>query len=471
MAKMMNNLLIKVYQQILIRIEDKAKFKKDYSEVVLARKRLRAENRINSFEDNLSAKCLVLALKYSVNNDATKELIASKVQKIENKFYWRKRALKTSFERKSAKAEDKSAVEKTFFDKARELDNELSKEIETINQKYSGIKSNLEQYNTEVKELEIKTLEKIAQIERKSASSLEDFKKKTDNKIELLNKFGKYFKDKLFALVDQTKINNYGLDEDVILRLDNLTMRFGGLLAVDHLSFDVKEGEIFGLIGPNGAGKTTVFNCITKFYKPFDGKMYFRKNKIDTVFLNDYKVHQIIKQGIVRTFQNVELIWELTVIDNLLVAAHTLFKTGFFGQLIHTRKLRQEELVLRKKAENVLTKIGLLAYKDSYPLGLPYGILKKIELARTLMVEPKMIILDEPAAGLNDAETLELAKLIKMIRDEEKVTIFLVEHDMGLVMDICDTVCAISFGKRLAIGTPKEIQENKLVRDAYLGEE
>ncbi len=471
MVKMMNNLLIKVYQKLLVRIEDKAKFKKDYSEVVLSRRKSRIENRIKNLRVNLADECLELALKYGINNEATKDFIERKIQKIENKFYWQKRALKASFKRKSSKTEDKSNIEKIYLDKVKKIEEELKNEIEAINQKYSGIESNLTQYNNEVKVLETTISDKIQEIERKSTVNLEHFKKKTDNKIEKLNKLAQYFKNKLLTLADQIELNNYGLDEDVILRLDNLTMRFGGLLAVDHLSFDVKEGEIFGLIGPNGAGKTTVFNCITKFYKPSDGKMYFRKNMIDTVFLNDFKVHQIIKQGIVRTFQNVELIWELTVIDNLLVAAHTLFKTGFFGQLIHTRKLRQEELVLRKKAENVLQKMGLIAYKDSYPLGLPYGILKKIELARTLMVEPKMIILDEPAAGLNDAETLELAKIIKMIRDEEKVTIFLVEHDMGLVMDICDTVCAISFGKKLAIGTPKEIQENKLVRDAYLGEE
>jgi len=261
------------------------------------------------------------------------------------------------------------------------------------------------------------------------------------------------------------------LPDDVILRLDRLTMRFGGLVAVDNLTFDVKEGEIFGLIGPNGAGKTTVFNCITKFYRPASGKMHFRKNPVEVILLNDYPVHKIIRQGIVRTFQNVELVWELSVLDNLLVAAHTLYRTSFFGQLVHTRKLRQEEAVLTKKALDVLQLLGLLPYAYMIPFGLPYGILKKIELARTLMVDPRMIILDEPAAGLNDQETKDLAKIIKLIRDNYKTTIFLVEHDMGLVMDISDTVCAISFGKKLAIGTPAEIQANKLVRDAYLGEE
>jgi len=257
----------------------------------------------------------------------------------------------------------------------------------------------------------------------------------------------------------------------VILKLDNLSMHFGGLKAVDQLSFEVKEGEIFGLIGPNGAGKTTVFNCITRFYRPTKGGMYFKNNLGEVVHLNDIVVHNIIKHGIVRTFQNVEMVWELNVIDNLLVAAHTEYMSGFFGHMFNSRLLRQEDLVLRKKAEKILADLELSTYALAYPYGLPYGILKKIELARTLMVNPKLIILDEPAAGLNDAETENLAETIRKIKDEYKTTIFLVEHDMGLVMNICDTVCAISFGKKLAIGTPKDIQNDKLVREAYLGGE
>ena len=261
------------------------------------------------------------------------------------------------------------------------------------------------------------------------------------------------------------------LPDGVILSVRNLTMRFGGLRAVDDLSFDVREGEIFGLIGPNGAGKTTIFNCITRFYRATAGEMYYRKNLGQVIRLNDYPVHDIIRQGIVRTFQNVELVWELPILDNLLVAAHTVYRTGFFGQLFHTPKLRREEEVLRAKAFSVLKTLDLVPYAHAIPYGLPYGILKKIELARTLMAHPRLIILDEPAAGLNDRETEDLAKLMKRIRDEQHATIFLVEHDMGLVMDVCDTICAISFGKKLAIGTPAEIQADKAVKSAYLGEE
>ncbi|MFA5007159.1 MAG: ABC transporter ATP-binding protein [Candidatus Izemoplasmatales bacterium] len=265
--------------------------------------------------------------------------------------------------------------------------------------------------------------------------------------------------------------NGNVLPDGVILSVRNLTMRFGGLRAVDDLSFDVKEGEIFGLIGPNGAGKTTIFNCITRFYRATSGEMYYRKNLGQVIRLNDYPVHDIIRQGIVRTFQNVELVWELSILDNLLVAAHTVYRTGFFGQLLHTPRLKREEEVLRAKALSVLKTLDLLPYAYAVPYGLPYGILKKIELARTLMASPRLIILDEPAAGLNDRETEDLAKLIKRIRDDHHATIFLVEHDMGLVMDVCDTVCAISFGKMLAIGTPAEIQADKAVKSAYLGEE
>ncbi|MFA6825265.1 MAG: ABC transporter ATP-binding protein, partial [Bacteroidales bacterium] len=255
------------------------------------------------------------------------------------------------------------------------------------------------------------------------------------------------------------------------LRLDNLSMHFGGLKAVDELSFDVKKGEIFGLIGPNGAGKTTVFNCITQFYKPTYGKVWYKNKEGQTILLNDYKVHDVIKTGIVRTFQNVELIVEVSVLENLLIAAHTQYKTTYFAHMINSKFLNQEEAILTKKADKVLEYLDLLQYRDVPPVGLPYGILKRIELARTLMANANLIILDEPAAGLNDNETIQLAATIRKIAKDLGATIFLVEHDMGLVMDICDHICAISFGKKLAYGTPKEIQKNKIVQEAYLGSE
>lgn len=260
------------------------------------------------------------------------------------------------------------------------------------------------------------------------------------------------------------------LPEGVVLDVKDLCMYFGGVKAVDGLSFQVKKGEIFGLIGPNGAGKTTVFNCITQFYKPTAGQLYFENKSGQTVDLNKEKVHDVILQGIVRTFQNVEVIREVSVLDNLLIAGHRQYTAPLWAQALHLPILKKEERVIRERAMKVLDFMGLTAYKDWYAMGLPYGVLKKIEIARTLMCDPQLIILDEPAAGLNDTETAELAGLIRRIQQEYNCTILLVEHDMGLVMDICDTVCAISFGKLLAIGTPDEVQENKKVQSAYLGD-
>ena len=258
-------------------------------------------------------------------------------------------------------------------------------------------------------------------------------------------------------------------NQDIHLSIKNLKMYFGGLKAVDDLTFDIKRGEIFSLIGPNGAGKTTVFNCITKFYKPTGGEIYFNNHLGVTKRLNDYKVHEIISQGISRTFQNVELINELTVFENLLVGAHSKFRTNLFHHMFKTRKARTEEKIFQIRAFNILNKLKLTDYMFAFPQGLPYGTLKRVELARSLMSNPELIILDEPAAGLNETETKELVTLIRSISKEFKLTIFLVEHDMNLVMDVSNRVCTISFGKMLAIGTPAEIQANKLVQEAYLG--
>ncbi len=259
------------------------------------------------------------------------------------------------------------------------------------------------------------------------------------------------------------------LPDGVVLDVKDLCMYFGGVKAVDGLSFQVKKGEIFGLIGPNGAGKTTVFNCITQFYKPTAGQLHFENKSGQVVDLNHEKVHDVILQGIVRTFQNVEVIRELSVLDNLLIAGHRQYTANLAQQALHLPILRQEEKVVRERAMKVLDFMGLSTYKDWYAMGLPYGVLKKIEIARTLMCDPQLIILDEPAAGLNDTETAELSKLIRRIQQEYGCTILLVEHDMGLVMDICDTVCAISFGKLLAMGTPEQVQADKDVQSAYLG--
>ena len=310
----------------------------------------------------------------------------------------------------------------------------------------------------------------VAEENAKIEKRMEKYVEATQFKINRYNEKLLSMQEKLAELMAEEEAKfGVELPSDVILRLDRLTMEFGGLKAVNNLSFDVKKGEIFGLIGPNGAGKTTVFNCITQFYKPTGGLIYYRNREDKVIVLNKYQVHDVIKTGIVRTFQNVEVIYELSILDNLLIAAHTQYKSNIFAQMFNTKGVKQEEAVNRKKALKVLEYCGLLDKKDLPPVGLPYGVLKRIELARTLMAGASLIILDEPAAGLNDNETIELAQMIRRIRDEFNVTIFLVEHDMGLVMDICDQIQAISFGKKLASGPPPDFQENPVVQEAYLG--
>lgn len=259
------------------------------------------------------------------------------------------------------------------------------------------------------------------------------------------------------------------LPEDVILRAEGLSMHFGGLKAVDELDFEVKRGEVFGLIGPNGAGKTTVFNCITQFYKPTKGELLFVAKDGQTIRLTDHKVHNIILKGIARTFQNVEVVKEVSVLDNLLIAATRQYHSSFFTQLLHLPQLKKEERLLRAKADRILQYMNLTLYRDRLAWGLPYGVLKRIEIARVLMCNPQLIILDEPAAGLNETETAELAELIGEIRRDFDCTVLLVEHDMGLVMNVCDHICAISFGRKLAYGTPAEVQASREVQEAYLG--
>ena len=261
------------------------------------------------------------------------------------------------------------------------------------------------------------------------------------------------------------------LPDDVLLRVEGLKMYFGGLKAVDDLTFDVKKGEIFGLIGPNGAGKTTVFNCITRFYNATGGNMHFENKSGEVIDLRNYQVHDVITQGITRTFQNVELVREISVLDNLLVACTQDYRASLLVQALGLPSLRREEALLKEKARRILKFMGLESYAGWLAMGLPYGVLKKVEIARALMSDAKLIIMDEPAAGLNDTETAELTATIRRIRDEFGVTILLVEHDMGLVMTVCDTVCAISFGRMLAIGTREEIKGNKAVQEAYLGVE
>ena len=300
-------------------------------------------------------------------------------------------------------------------------------------------------------------------LDRKYSEILEAKQKKLDERLSALS---------LKIEENRKRVGNAAdLPSDVLLSVKGLKMYFGGLKAVDDLTFDVKKGEIFGLIGPNGAGKTTVFNCITRFYDATGGDMYFENKYGEVVDLRNYKVHDIILQGISRTFQNIELVKEISVIDNLLIAGTRSYRSGFVAHALGLPILKREEKIMRQKAMRILKFMGLESYAHWLAFGLPYGILKKVEIARALMADARLIIMDEPAAGLNDSETAELTETIRRIRDEFGLTILLVEHDMGLVMNVCDTVCAISFGQMLAIGTTEEIQKNKAVQEAYLGVE
>jgi len=255
----------------------------------------------------------------------------------------------------------------------------------------------------------------------------------------------------------------------ILLSVENLSIAFGGLKAVDDLTFEMNHGEIYGIIGPNGAGKTTAFNCITQFYKPNAGKILFDSKKNGVMDLVGLKPHQVIGHGLVRTFQNVELISSLSVIDNLLVGAHIAFKSTLPEQIFRLPRARREEKQLRERAMEVLEMLDLTHIAHMPATMQPYGYQKKLELGRTLMMSPKLIILDEPAAGLNEVETEGLINIVQSVAKDLNCGILLIEHDMNFVSKLCNRICAISFGKRLAIGTPDEIKAHPDVQEAYLG--
>ncbi|MFV0241776.1 MAG: ABC transporter ATP-binding protein [Lacrimispora sphenoides] len=271
-----------------------------------------------------------------------------------------------------------------------------------------------------------------------------------------------------------------------VLHMQDITMQFGGVVAVNGLTLDVNQGEIVALIGPNGAGKTTAFNCVTGIYEPTYGQVDFMgetilsntpKGKMKKNYLGEITPAPIsvisstpdviTKGGIARTFQNIRLFGQLTVFDNVLIAKHMRAKQNVFSATL--RLNRREEERMRAETAALLEEQNLLHLKDEIATSLPYGLQRRLEIARALSTEPKLLLLDEPAAGMNPQETQELTDFIKQIRDSYHLTVFMIEHHMDLVMQISDRIYVLDFGKLIAQGTPEDIQNNERVIEAYLG--
>ena len=278
------------------------------------------------------------------------------------------------------------------------------------------------------------------------------------------------------------------MEEKMVLRMENITMQFGGVVAVNNLSLDVPQGQIVALIGPNGAGKTTAFNCVTGVYQPTNGRVEFMgqtmicshpTGKMKKTYLGSDKdkfvsekivnptPDHVVQLGIARTFQNIRLWKSMTVFENVLVAKHMRAKQNVFSAIF--RLNAKEEARMRAETMELLKEQGLEQYKDEIATSLPYGLQRRLEIARALATEPKLLLLDEPAAGMNPQETQELADYIREIRDKHNLTVLLIEHHMDLVMKISDYIYVIDFGSEIARGVPKVVQHNKRVIEAYLG--
>lgn len=255
-----------------------------------------------------------------------------------------------------------------------------------------------------------------------------------------------------------------------ILEVKKMTMDFGGLRAIDNVDLSIEKGQIVALIGPNGAGKTTFFNCITGIYTPTSGEVWI-SNRGKEERINGLKPNIVTCKGLARTFQNIRLFTSMTVLENVMIGCHAVTKAGIMGAIFRGSSTKAEEKFIVEKSYSILEKIGLEKYVDELAVNLPYGAQRLLEIARALATDPFLMLLDEPAAGMNPQETLELDELILKIRNTEGISILLIEHDMKLVMSLSEKIYVVDYGKKIGEGTPEEIRNNPVVIKAYLGEE
>ena len=248
------------------------------------------------------------------------------------------------------------------------------------------------------------------------------------------------------------------------LNFNDVTLKFGGITALNNVSFEVKPKTLYAIIGPNGAGKTSIFNCISGIYRPTNGSVIYGEQDI-----KDLRPDEVADLGIARTFQNIELFENMTVMDNILIGAHRHLNYGPISSLLFSKKTRNSELDARKIAEDIIDFLEIEQFRYSYIMSLPYGVQKRVEIGRALAMDPEIILLDEPAAGMNNEETEDIARFIIDIHEEMKKTVILVDHDMNMVMDIAEEVMVLNFGEKLAEGKPSEIVKDKKVIEAYLG--